>query len=496
MSDKKNIDRLFQECFKDFEAIPNDAVWNNIEAKLQQKNKKHKVIPIWWRYVGIAALLLLLLTVGNSFLDDTTNIIPSNNVVDTQNTTRSSTTKTNENKTTISVTTDVNPTKNNDNSISNKNVSNSSLKNEFSTGKNEAIVNHSDEDTQLKNNGFNQDKLPKINTGKPKLNIENKVGKTTYIAKNLEKNNYNLPEKESKLPNSEEGKPIHDNNPTTIANTQPKEDNQVAENLEKNKEPSIEDFLKKTEEIIEEEKQLNRWSLTPNAAPVYFNTLSEGSSIGGQFNNNSKTAEANMSYGISASYAVNNKLSIRSGINKVNLGYNTNNVVVFETLSKSSSSSLLSNVKASSQNANALENVALVSGDNFESNEAVNLTSNSKTSINQSFGYIEVPLEIQYNLLNKKLGVNLIGGFSSFFLSDNELFSEVEGNRTPIGEATNINNISYSANFGLGFQYKFTKKLNLNLEPMFKYQIKTFNNTSGNFTPYFIGVYTGIGFKF
>ena len=39
------------------------------------------------------------------------------------------------------------------------------------------------------------------------------------------------------------------------------------------------------------------------------------------------------------------------------------------------------------------------------------------------------------------------------------MFSEVEGNRTFIGEATNINNVSYSANFGLGFQYKFTKKL-------------------------------------
>ena len=99
-------------------------------------------------------------------------------------------------------------------------------------------------------------------------------------------------------------------------------------------------------------------------------------------------------------------------------------------------------------------------------------------------------------LSDKKLGVNVIGGFSSFFLSDNELFSDFEGSRTSIGEATNINKVSYSANLGLGFQYKFSKKLNLNLEPMFKYQINTFNNTSGNFTPYFIGVYTGIGFKF
>ena len=47
-----------------------------------------------------------------------------------------------------------------------------------------------------------------------------------------------------------------------------------------------------------------------------------------------------MSYGISASYAINKKLSIRSGINRVNLGYNTNNVVVFQSVGLSSSSTL------------------------------------------------------------------------------------------------------------------------------------------------------------
>ena len=34
MGDKKHIDRLFQERFKDFETAPNDAVWESIEAKL------------------------------------------------------------------------------------------------------------------------------------------------------------------------------------------------------------------------------------------------------------------------------------------------------------------------------------------------------------------------------------------------------------------------------------------------------------------------------
>ena len=71
MSDKKHIDRLFQEAFKDFEAVPSDAVWKNIKTKLNEKNKKRRVIPIWWRYAGVAALLLLLLTVGGIYFNNT-----------------------------------------------------------------------------------------------------------------------------------------------------------------------------------------------------------------------------------------------------------------------------------------------------------------------------------------------------------------------------------------------------------------------------------------
>jgi len=44
MSDKKHIDRLFQEGFKDFEATPDDAVWKNIESKLTENKKKPRVI--------------------------------------------------------------------------------------------------------------------------------------------------------------------------------------------------------------------------------------------------------------------------------------------------------------------------------------------------------------------------------------------------------------------------------------------------------------------
>jgi hypothetical protein len=65
-----------------------------------------------------------------------------------------------------------------------------------------------------------------------------------------------------------------------------------------------------------------------------------------------------------------------------------------------------------------------------------------------------------------------------------------------LGKATNLNNTSFSANFGLGFDFRMSDNINLILEPLFKYQLNTFTNTAGNFKPYVFGVYSGLSFKF
>ena len=59
MKEQKNIERLFQEKFKDFEVAPPEMAWNNIEARLNKKKKKRRVIPFWFKASGIAASLLL-----------------------------------------------------------------------------------------------------------------------------------------------------------------------------------------------------------------------------------------------------------------------------------------------------------------------------------------------------------------------------------------------------------------------------------------------------
>lgn len=491
MSDKKHIDRLFQERFKDFEATPSDAVWKNIEAELTKNKKKHRIIPIWWQYAGVAALLALLLTVGGTYFFNTDKNTPIK-VVDTEdNQTRSSNT---ESDIKIAVE-NISSTKNNlENDAQNdarvvSNDTNSSKASTITTSSN-SVSNTKKENLQTNRASLNEKSdVKNLNTSAVASNSEEKNNTLNNLAiANTSENKSKSVENNEALINSENAKTILNNTSKDVTN--------IAKTEEKNKNTlTIEEALDETKDKIEKEKNTNKWRITPNAAPVYFSSLGEGSSIGEQFNNNSKTGEVNMSYGINASYVVNDKIKIRSGINKVNLGYNTNDVVIYQSFGSSSSSSIsaLENVTISARNTPS--DISIISGETISARPEAFATTNS--SISQAFAYIEIPLEVQYVLVNTKLGINLIGGFSSFFLSDNKVFSEAEnGSRTLLGEANNINNVSYSANFGIGVNYQISKKIDLNLEPMFKYQINTFNNTSGNFTPFFIGVYTGFAIKF
>lgn len=488
MGDKKHIDRIFQERFKDFEVAPSDSVWNNIEAQLNQDKKKRRVIPIWWRYAGVAAILLFMLTMGGIYFNNSEGPQPTK-VVGNEDIQTRSTNAANNNKIAIEQDdSEINTVENLNNQSGNKASSNSQnistestlAESSLATNKNESLLNgSSNKKSKAKNNI--------TSSNKNQIVASNSEAKNDVSVSDKSKNLNEAVKNNTSQVSAEKAK--------TLINNDSNDNNGIAE-VKKDKSIenllTIEEALDKAKDEIADNKTSNKWRIAPNAAPVYFNTLGEGSSIDPQFNTNSKTGELNMSYGINASYAVNDKLKVRSGINKVNLGYNTNNVIVYQSVGVSSSTKALQNINASVSN-NSTENISIISGENLNSGSFAP----TNTSINQSFGYIEIPLEIEYALINKKLGVNVIGGFSSFFLSDNKIYSEAEsGSKTYLGEANNINNVSYSANFGFGFNYQVSKKIDLNVEPMFKYQINTFNNTSGEFKPYFIGVYTGFAIKF
>ncbi|TYB78805.1 hypothetical protein [Bizionia myxarmorum] len=278
-------------------------------------------------------------------------------------------------------------------------------------------------------------------------------------------------------------------------NEKEKEGNLMVGDSLKSESPSIEEAIAEAEKTIEkeeDEKLVNRWQVQAIIAPVYYNSLGKGSHLDEEFVSNSKSGETNTSYGVNVSYAINKKLAIRSGVNSLKLSYDTDNVILYN-----------SPTTTNPENPNPLRNIDLApgsqtlsafSGDNLGFQQINNKLYNA--AISQRLSYYEVPVELEYKIVNSRFGLNVIGGMSTFFLNDNAVYSEFEEYKTYIGEANNVNGVSFSTNLGIGMNYKFTDKFLFNLEPTFKYQLNGFDNTSGNFKPYIIGVYTGFSYKF
>lgn len=489
MNEKKHIDRLFQEKFKNFEATPDDAVWDHIHNALHKEAPKRRVIPIWWWTGGVAAALILLFALRPVLFSNAPLHNSENEVVGT------------EKKTSGSGTTESPQDISKDDKILNSNRA---------TNSSEVV------DTKKpKNKSYNSKDAGQ--SSKASSIVNNTSDKTPPKSiSNIEKTENTLAQHTSPSKDKNEGDAASDptvtaNKPvlsiatheTTVARpTERRSENTELVN-ENNKSvlqhsESIEEAIANAHPIFEEEQEAhpNRWNISPNVAPVYFNSLGKGSTIHSQFVDNSKSGEIHMSYGISGSYAINDRVKIRAGINKVDLGYRTNEVVAFrdvQSFSATSGAETLPNINFNEQGrADAYMSISHIK------NKSVPqfLISNPAGTLEQQFGYIEVPLEVEYSLINKTLGLNVIGGFSTLFLDNNNVYSVLGSERSLLGDANNINATSYSANFGLGVHYNLSSTLKLNLEPMFKYQINTFNNTSGDFRPYFIGVYSGFSFKF
>ena len=194
------------------------------------------------------------------------------------------------------------------------------------------------------------------------------------------------------------------------------------------------------------------------------------------------------------SYNVSEKLSIRSGVHKVDYGYDTNDIVFTSSLTTSTAQLIDKITYAQTSRNLVVENAPRTSSDAVA--DVAGQLQPFEGRMVQQLGYVEVPMELNYALIDNKFGVNLIGGVSSLFLVDNAVTLESEELITEMGEANNANSVNFSTNIGIGFRYGISDNIQLNVEPIFKYQLNTFSDTAGNFRPYSVGVYSGLNFRF
>lgn len=555
---KKNLDKLFQEKFKGFGEVPDEKVWGSIEASLN-KRKRKRVIPMWWKLGGVAAALALGLIVWNPIsngVDNTPTITNINN--DTENsdidkegqedasqlpkTTNEAVVKKSVEEKPLGV--ENNQEVSNDavtNHVDdespidvrqNKEVSSEELPlvksgsdgqnknpdvaptskhlNSKSTQLTATDNNQEDSDSEIyKNNSLKKDALTISDDKKNEAIARSPDNITEDISNNntapVTKNANGIAEIKNNVDSSN-----RDLDPKKSATFSTEE--KVTQNDQNSDDADIETDQKKKSifEAIDEqnEKELlaevskGRWSAGPSIAPVYFNGIGEGSPVHSIFAQNAKSGNTNLSYGLSVAYEVTSRLRVRSGIHKVDYGYDTDNVEFSSSLQASASERIENiNYAAASKNlivkskANSFSNLESSNNDASFEVSAANSSARNGTMA-QQFGYLEIPLELDYALIDSKFGVNLVGGISSLFLLDNTVLLTSGDLTTEIGEANNVNNVNFSTNIGFGVNYKFSSKIQLNIEPVFKYQLNTFSEVSGDFQPFSVGVYSGLNFKF
>ena len=486
MKEKKNIDRIYQEKFKDFEREPSAKMWENISSKLDKKEKKKPlIIPLWFKIGGVAAVISviiasLIFTQNNNSINQEPGIVFENQ-----------------------------------DSIQNQEIeksNNEGLNKDNTSSEEIAFENNDSEETENTNKTSGSNNIPnsKVNANKavngtaseyqknpatPKRDINNSAiameeidsSKATY---EKEKNTIQ-PERVAKDPSGA----IVETEETVIDTTNTKsileEESNALTDVEKEKERS------KEEEKNIEDLNSKKLSLSTFAAPIFYKNIGSGNELSNQLANNSSSSEVTISYGFKVAYQVSKKLKIRTGISKVNINNNIEDI----SYSPSAMSVGFENINPSGGNLDIRDNTPSNTSESGLPTGGMNFSNSVSASVftpgelNQQFGYIEVPLEVEFAIIDSKFGLNIIGGGSSLFLDNNRVELITGGGKTDLGEASNINKTSFSTNVGLGMDYNLSKKFSISVEPIFKYQLNAFNNVD-NVQPVNFGVYSGLNFKF
>lgn len=481
MKEQKNIERLFQEKFKEYEVLPPQNAWNNIEQQLQKKEKK-RIIPFWFKTSGVAALLLLgflsFLYLNNDNQQKVNKSVEKNNeIIQIKNDSNSSIVP---NKSTVTGI-EAKPI---DQKIRTKTLKKESIplvKNNNQQNLNNIVTNK-----KYKTEASNQSKYAQKNQVLSQAEINLEINNNLITNKSI---SVEVVKDSSKVQNQ------NTNNRFVVSEkieTNKTQDSSIVAQIQEEV-SSLEQLLNEKVEgkNADEKEKRDRWGVSTSAAPVYFNSISNGSPITMQFAENTKSYTNTISYGVGLSYELSNKLSLRTGINSLALEYNTNDVLFSTTLKAATQPET-----ALSRNANGDNIVFVTNNTNSLSGDVENFIQENRGVLNQSTSYFEIPLELSYKLIDSKFGLEIIGGMSSLFLNENAVSLMSNGMEMSIGEASNLNKIHFSSNIGIGFKYSFFKSLEANFNPMFKYQLNTYTDSSGNFKPYFIGLYSGISYRF
>lgn len=452
----KNMDQVFRDKLADFEKAPPAFVWENLQSELAGQ-KHRKLVVFYWRVAGVAAVLLLAFVAGwqistnrntnpEVFVENTEQIVVPKPIISEQETKAENTQQTNR--------------------ISEKNE----ILEQTTMFANASSLNPKQENKQLifhpkiENPGF-------IKSLQAILATNNSDGNT------LKERN---PLMQKVLFSAEELRIIEQNKALLAMNSN--------------------------------DRDQNKWMVGASVSPVYsVNQTSQTADYSSNMANPDANDNLNVGGGLSFEYKTQKRWSFQSGVYYNKLEQSSSNTVParYSVASKIDGLNGFFSTPVSTDNGEMLMNSVagviqiekLPSSVQLEGSldrESINSTVLvSDANFDQNFEYLEIPLFAKYQLIDSKIGVQILSGVSTNILVGNNVFLQNDMGRDKVGKTNGMVDLSYSGVLGVGLNYALTSNLFLNVEPRFKYFFNSLNEDSNiSYKPYSFGVYTGISYSF
>jgi hypothetical protein len=282
--------------------------------------------------------------------------------------------------------------------------------------------------------------------------------------------------------------------------------------MEKAYNPSYSDLVSDATVVVKENLPAkdNRWSVGAMVSPAYYSSIDLSSN--GASSDIIKSEEPAFSYagGLTFAYNLNRRFSVQTGINYSSIGRHIEGVTSYSGYGKYldskgesqfgvvTSSGTIKSINGDiylADNNSGAKVMSVFTRDVFD--PVKNNLSYISSSLSQNFNYVEVPVVIKYKVIDRNIGLKVIGGVSYNILVNNTAYTTSGGTRYYIGNTEGLSPVTLSSSLGMGMEYNFSGKLSLNLEPTFRYYITPLGGMAGSsIHPYSIGILSGISYKF
>ena len=254
------------------------------------------------------------------------------------------------------------------------------------------------------------------------------------------------------------------------------------------------------------------WGIGGDFGPVYaYRHLAESSPILSSYLNKSENGIISFAGNFSFFYKGTKHFSVQSGLGYYRLGQEVNDVIAFRMI-KSGQLAVLESKGNDFIHVSEGElgysgtPVFVANRKSPGGNDQVDfllirlgtgLYEPVDVQLKQELEFVEIPLLLRYSIIDRTLGLSVIGGMGTSFLVKGQTSLISDEGTTFLGDMYDLKKTNVNGTFGLGFSYKLSSSMQFRLEPTLKYYLNpVFKSPDISTHPYSIGIFSGMSFYF